>query len=188
MQSERRWRVALRAHEERAEQGARPNSRERLGFVVHWFHDVPFVSGPRCPGCGSAWSFGILDASGGFPETHSGESPAPFRVGSFLDADIWCHGLGSALCLGSREEWNQDGTDWSVGWPDQFAADDHHGFDFREDQMRISEDWIPNQSLQTTPRFRLGWHVGRHWRGVSELGRSVSSIRGIFRGMMKIQH
>ncbi|MDO8729939.1 MAG: hypothetical protein Q7J69_01965 [Candidatus Omnitrophota bacterium] len=35
--------------------------------------------------------------------------------------------------------------------PDQFAAEDHHGFDFREDQMRVSEDWIPNQSLQATP-------------------------------------
>ena len=96
---------------------------------------------------------------------HSGESDASFRVGALLEADVWCHGLVSALGFGSRGEWDQDGTDWSVGLPDQFAADDHHRFDFREDQMRDSEDWIPNQSLQTTPRFRLGWHVGRHRRG-----------------------
>ena len=29
-----------------------------------------------------------FDARGGFPETHSGESAAPFRVGALLDADI----------------------------------------------------------------------------------------------------
>ena len=39
--------------------------------------------------------------------------------------------------------------------------------------MRVSEDWIPNKALQRTPRLRLGWHVRRHWRGVSELGRSA---------------
>ena len=91
-----------------------------------------------------------------------------------LDADIWCHGLVVMLGIQGRGEWDQDGRDWSVGLPDQFAAEDHHGFDFREDQMTISEDRIPNQSLQTTPRLRLGWHVGRHWRGVSELGRSTT--------------
>ena len=50
-----------------------------------------------------------------------------------------------------RGDWDYAVTDWRVGLPDQFAADDHRGFDFREDQMRVSEDWIPNQSLQATP-------------------------------------
>ena len=43
-----------------AEQGARPNSRERFGFVAFWFHPVPFVFRPRCPVCGSAWSLDPL--------------------------------------------------------------------------------------------------------------------------------
>ena len=38
-----------------------------------------------------------------------------------------------------------------------------------------------NQSLQTTPRFRLGWHVGRHWRGVSELDRYALACMNVLR-------
>ena len=96
----------------------------------------------------------------------------PFRVGSFLDADIWCHGLVSALGFGSRGEWDPDGTDWSIGLPDQFSADDHHRFDFREDRMRDSENGIPNQSLQATP-VGAGLEVLSHRSGVPELGRSA---------------
>ena len=33
---------------------------------------------------------------------------------------------------------------------DQFAAEDDHGFDFRENQMRDSQDWIPNKALDPT--------------------------------------
>ncbi len=65
---------------------------------------------------------------------------------------------------------DEDGTDWSVGLPDQFAAKEHHGFDFREDQMKISQDWIPNQSLQATP-VGAGLEVLSHRPGVPELGR-----------------
>ncbi len=65
----------------------------------------------------------------------------------------------STLGFQSRGEWDQDGTDWSVGLPDQFAAEDHHGFDFREDQMRISEDWIPNKALERTAAERLGFDM-----------------------------
>ena len=56
--------------------------------------------------------------------------------------------------------------------PDRFAAEDHHGFDFREDQMTISEDGIPNQSLQATP-VGAGLVVWSHGSGVPELGRSA---------------
>ena len=98
----------------------------------------------------------------------------PFRVGSFLDADIWCHGLVSALGFQSRGEMDQDGTDWSDGLPDQFAADDRHRFDFREDQMSISEDGIPNQSLQATPGSAT-LVVRRCRPGVPELGRWANS-------------
>jgi len=75
---------------------------------------------------------------------------APFGVGSLVDADIWCHGRVSTLDFQGRGEWDQDGTDLSLGLPDQFAAEDHRGFDFREDQMRVSEDGIPNKALDRT--------------------------------------
>ena len=54
--------------------------------------------------------------------------------------------------------------------PDQFSAEDHHGFDFREDQMRISEDGIPNKALQATPvgAGLVAWSRGS---GVPELHR-----------------
>ncbi len=88
----------------------------------------------------------------------------------FLDADIYCHGLVGALGFQSRGEWDQDGTDWSVGLADQFAAEAHHGMDCREDDMRVSEDWIPNKALQATP---VGARVAFLSRrpGVPELGR-----------------
>ena len=123
------------------------------------------VSGRHSP-----LSFGILDASGGFPETQSGESDASFRVGSLVDAAIWCHGKISTVGFQSRGESDQDGTDWRVGLPDQFAAEDRHGFDFREDHMRDSESGIPNQSLQATP-VGAGVEVLRRRPGVPELGR-----------------
>ena len=40
-----------------------------------------------------------------------------------------------------------------------------------------AETMKPNQALQRTPRLRLCWHVGRRWRGVSELGRSANGRR-----------
>ena len=124
----------------------------------------------RSGGGRSPWSFGILDASGGFSETHSGESITPFRVEALLEADIWCHGRISALGFQSHGEWDQDRTDWSVGSSDQFAAEDRHRLDFREDQMRISEDGIPNQALQATPG-NAGLVVWSRGSGVPELGR-----------------
>ncbi len=87
-----------------------------------------------------------------------------------MDADFWCHGLVSTLGIQGRGEWDQDGMDWSVGLPDQFAAENHHGFYFREDQMRISEDGIPNQSLQATPVSACLIVLSRR-SGVPELGR-----------------
>ena len=125
---------------------------------------------PGVPELGRSVSF---DAPGGFPEMHGGESDASFRVGALLEADIWCHGRISTLGFQSRGEWDQDGTGWRDGLPDQFAAADRRGFDFREDQMRDSENGIPNQSLQATP-VGAGLEVLSHRPGVPELGRSVS--------------
>ena len=37
----------------------------------------------------------------------------------------------------------------------RFSADDHHGFEFIGDQMRISEDWIPNKDAALQAIHRL---------------------------------
>ena len=113
----------MRTDQRSPNQSLQTTPRLRLGWHVgrHW------------RGVSELYRSVSFDAPGGFPEMHSGESDAPFRVGALVDADIWCHGLVSALGFQSRGEWNQDGTDWSIGWPDQFAADDHRGFGFRED-------------------------------------------------------
>ena len=95
-----------------------------------------------------------------------------------MDADIWCHGRISTLGFQSRGEWDQDGTDWSIGLPDQFAAEDHRGFDFRKDKMRVSEDWIPNKALQATP-VGAGLEVLSRRSGVPELGRSASESHNV---------
>jgi len=112
-----------------------------------------------------------FDVFGGFPGEHSTESPAPFRFGSAVDADIECYGWGSTLGFPGRGEWDQDGTDWSVGLRDQFSADDRHGFDFREDQMKISEDRIPNKALERTAAERLGFDMAGF---MNIIGHSVS--------------
>ena len=54
--------------------------------------------------------------------------------------------------------------------PDRIATEDHRGFDFREDLMRISEDRIPNHALQVTP-VGAGLVVLSRRFGVPELGR-----------------
>ena len=52
----------------------------------------------------------------------------------------------------------------------QFPADDHRGFEFREDEMRFSDYWMPNQSLQATP-VRAWVEALRRRPGVPELDR-----------------
>ena len=54
----------------------------------------------------------------------------------------------------------------------QLSAEGRHGFDFREDAMRVPEFWMPNHALQATP-VDVSLEVLRHRSGVPELLRWV---------------